>query len=280
MNIGMIGAGKVGFSIGKYLTERGIRVTGYYSRSHSSAEEAADFTDTRAYDELDTLVEDSDALFLTVPDGAIASVWQQIRTLPVENKIISHFSGAVSSAVFSDIGLTGAYGYSIHPLFAVSDKYNSYKELPRALFTIEGDEAHLSDLKGLFERAGNRVEIISAEHKMRYHAAAAMASNLYAGLVRECEQLLMQCGFSAENAHEALVPLITGNVESIVRKGPAGALTGPIERNDVSTVRNHLAVLSGEDLLVYRTVSRQVLLTAREKHPDRDYSEMEKVLQS
>ena len=46
MNIGFIGAGKVGVSLGKYLTERGMTVTGYYSKSRSSASMAAEFTDT------------------------------------------------------------------------------------------------------------------------------------------------------------------------------------------------------------------------------------------
>lgn len=60
MNIGFIGAGKVGFSLGKYLTERNVRVTGYYSRNPDSSREAADFTNTRQYMNLRHLVEDSD----------------------------------------------------------------------------------------------------------------------------------------------------------------------------------------------------------------------------
>ena len=62
MNIGFIGAGKVGFSLGKYLTERNVRVTGYYSRNPDSSREAADFTNTRQYMNLRHLVEDSEVL--------------------------------------------------------------------------------------------------------------------------------------------------------------------------------------------------------------------------
>lgn len=46
MRAGIIGAGKVGFSLGKYLVERGIPVTGYYSRNPVSAKEAPEFTAT------------------------------------------------------------------------------------------------------------------------------------------------------------------------------------------------------------------------------------------
>ena len=78
MNIGFIGAGKVGFSLGKYLTERNVRVTGYYSRNPDSSREAADFTNTRQYMNLRHLVEDSDVLFVAIPYSAIAPMWEQL----------------------------------------------------------------------------------------------------------------------------------------------------------------------------------------------------------
>ena len=79
------------------------------------------------------------------------------------------------------------------------------------------------------------MEIISGQDKVRYHAAAAMVSNLYVGLANLCEEMLRNCGFSAANAHRALSPLMMGNTENIVQYRPVGALTGPIERNDLST---------------------------------------------
>lgn len=275
MKIGFIGAGKVGFSLGKYLTERGVTVTGYYNRNPQPSQEAAKFTNTRQYLSMRHLVEDSDAIFLTVPDGAILSVWEQLKLLPIQDKIISHFSGALSSAVFSDIGRYRAYGYSIHPLLAVNDKYHSYRELSSAFITMEGHEKYLNTLKMMFERFGNTVEVTSAKDKVRYHAAAAMASNLYVGLVNLCEEMLGDCGFTRLNAHKALSPLILGNTENIVNYGTVQALTGPIERNDFFTVRDHLSCLSEESAEVYKILSRQVLKVAKMKHPDRDYEKME-----
>ena len=151
MNIGFIGAGKVGFSLGKYLTERNVRVTGYYSRNPDSSREAADFTNTRQYMNLRHLVEDSDVLFVAIPDSAIAPMWEQLKMLPIQNKIISHFSGSLSSAVFSDIERYHAYGYSIHPLFAINDKYESYKVISQAFFTIEGDPKYLNWFQKVLE---------------------------------------------------------------------------------------------------------------------------------
>ncbi|MCD8045847.1 MAG: DUF2520 domain-containing protein [Clostridiales bacterium] len=275
MDIGFIGAGKVGFSMGKYLTERGVRVTGYYSRSPQSSQEAARFTDTRQYPDMRSLVRDSDAIFLTVSDGAIPAVWEELRALPIQGKIVIHCSGLLSSAVFSEIGHSRAFGYSIHPLLAVNDRYTSWEKLADAFFTIEGDETYLDELKRMFEGFGNTVGVIAAGDKVRYHAAAAMASNLYVGLASLSEKLLEGCGFSPELAHTALAPLIAGNAANIAAVGCAQALTGPIERNDVETVAAHLEGLSGEAEEVYRILSKQVIGVAREKHPDRDYTKME-----
>ena len=279
MKIGFVGAGKVGFSMGKYLTERRVNLSGYYSRNPQSSMEAANFTGTRQYLTLKDLVADSDALFLAVPDDAIAAVWEQLKMLPIQNKILGHFSGSLSSAVFSDIMRYHAYGYSIHPLFAINDKYNSYQELSKAFFTIEGHTKYQQDFLDMFQSFGNKAEIIPAEAKVRYHAAAAMASNLYVGLAALCEQMLRGCGFSAEHAHEALVPLILGNAENIVKNGTKLALTGPVERNDTETVQKHLRALTPEETEVYRCLSKQVLKIAKEKYPERDYHVMEGALE-
>ena len=222
-------------------------MSGYYSRNPQSSREAADFTNTRQYLNLRHLVEDSDVLFVAIPDSAIAQMWEQLKMLPIQNKVISHFSGSLSSAVFSE---------------------------------IEGDPKYLNWFLRLFEGFGNPVEVISKEDKVRYHAAAAMASNLYVGLANMCEQMLRDCGFSAANAHRALSPLMMGNTENIVQYRPVGALTGPIERNDLSTVMDHLDSLSGEARKIYQDLSVEVLKVAREKHPERDYTEMERSIRS
>ena len=67
MRAGFIGAGKVGFTLGKYLAMHGIEISGYYSRTPASAKEAAEFTQSRYYTSIEEITKDSDTLFLTVP---------------------------------------------------------------------------------------------------------------------------------------------------------------------------------------------------------------------
>ena len=55
-------------------------------------------------------------------------------------------------------------------------------------------------------------------------------------------------------------------------------LTGPIERNDTTTVKKHLNVLDANEKHIYISVSEAVLALAEQKYSDRDYSEMKKIL--
>ena len=71
MNVGFIGAGKVGCSFGKYFQEHKIQVTGFYSKSEDSSLAASNFTSSKQYLNLRELVDENDTIFITTPDGQI-----------------------------------------------------------------------------------------------------------------------------------------------------------------------------------------------------------------
>ncbi|MDU4884147.1 MAG: DUF2520 domain-containing protein [Clostridium celatum] len=278
IKFGFIGAGKVGFSLGKYLKENNIDISGYYSKSQHSSKEAAIFTNTRQYNNLEDLIKNSDTIFITTPDNKIADVWNEIKRLPIKEKLICHCSGSISSEVFSNINNHGAYGYSIHPMFAISDKYNSYKNLSQAFITIEGHEKHIKYLKRLFLHLGNDVTVINKDNKILYHAASVTVSNLVLGLINNSINYLEECGFTQEMAIKALYPLIENNLRNVKERGAVNSLTGPIERGDLSTVINHLNVIPEEDKELYRLLSKNILKIAKVKNLNRDYKNLEEYL--
>lgn len=276
MQIGFIGAGKVGVSLGKYFKEKGRAVAGYYSLTETSARWAAEFTDTTYYENLQTLISDCDILMFTVPDDKIAEVYQQAKP-HLSGKIIAHCSGLHSSKIFSDVGTADCSAYSIHPLCAVSSKEHSYKLLSDTLFTIEGDATHISTIQQMFEEMGNRTCVISAENKATYHAAASLASNHMSAVFYMAEKLFLECGFSEKEAREELYRLAKGNLENILSQGCIEALTGPIERGDAATVEKHLGCLPEEIRRAYLENGKQLVEMAERKHPGRDDSNMRKL---
>lgn len=274
MVIGFIGAGKVGCTLGKYFVDGNISVAGYYSKNVISAQTAAEFTDTRYFEKLEDIVSVSDAIFITTPDGVIQDIWNSIKNYSLKGKCICHCSGAMSSLIFSGINQMEAFGYSIHPLFAINDKLQSYRDISKAYFTIEGSKTYLEYWTEMFSELGNKVRIISPDKKVLYHSAAVCASNLVTGLFKMAADIMEECGFDKESSEEALMPLFVHNCMNLADVGVKEALTGPIERNDIKTVTDHINKLPQDKLTVYRGISKELLKIAQDKYPDRNYSEL------
>lgn len=281
MNIGIIGAGKVGVSVGRYLKDNNIQISGFYDIDSDNAAFAAQFTQTDCFSDLEELVKVSDTLFITTPDNVIGSVWDCIKNnMSVQNKIVCHFSGALSSDVFTDSQSTGAGVCSVHPMLAFSDKLTSYRIPANTFFAIEGEETAVSAVKSLFESLGNTVCRIEKSKKSLYHTAASVLSNEIVALIDMGYSLLEQCGFSRDDAVGATRNLVSGNVKSVLENGCVNALTGPVERNDLQTVKKHVESLQGEDRQIYILLAKRLVKLAKEKNEDRDYGEMSEFLDS
>ncbi|MCJ7689454.1 MAG: DUF2520 domain-containing protein, partial [Clostridiaceae bacterium] len=233
MVIGFIGSGKVGFSLGKYFSMKGISLSGYYSNSYKDAIEASLFTNSKAYKNINDLTRDSSMIFITTPDDSIHEVWQNLLNLNLTNKIICHTSGSLTSSIFLNINNSDALAYSIHPIFAFSDKYNSYKTLQNACFSIEGPENHMHEIKDFFHSLGNKTFIINSDNKALYHLASVTVSNLVLSLINTGCSYLSKCGLSENDALEALLPLIKNNIDNVKENGFINSLTGPVDRNDL-----------------------------------------------
>ncbi|MCR5665321.1 MAG: DUF2520 domain-containing protein [Eubacterium sp.] len=279
MKIGIIGAGKVGCTLGKYWSQKQNTITGYYDADIKAATWAAAFTGSVVYASMQEVIADSEVVLITVPDGLIGKIWEQVRIYPLQGKYILHCSGSISSKVFAGAQEYGAFVASVHPLYAVSDKETTYQKIKDAAFSVEGQQPAIEVVKNIFKESTNPILTFDTEKKALYHTAAATASNLVVGLLAMAQDMMVECGFEKEDALKAMAPLIVGNVEAVIDKGPASALTGPIERNDLETVEKHLTQLSPQQKDVYKSVSYQVIQVARKKHPERDYSAMKELLE-
>ncbi|WP_446899715.1 Rossmann-like and DUF2520 domain-containing protein [Clostridium sp. LBM24168] len=266
LSIGFIGAGRVGVSLGKYFSLNKVNVEGYYSKNLNSAKEAAEFTESNFYNGLNELIENCNVIFITTPDDIIKKVWDQIRKYNLKGKIICHSSGSLSSSIFSDINTSGAFGYSIHPMCAFSDKFSTYKVLKKIYFSIEGDCKYLEALISIFTHMGNRVIVLDKTKKSLYHLANVTVSNLVLSLLNIGCEYLKNCGIDEKDCMNSLMPLIENNIANIKNKGFLGALTGPVERGDIETLKCHLDIMPYEDLELYRRLSMNLVKLSEQKH--------------
>ncbi|KGK84235.1 Rossmann-like and DUF2520 domain-containing protein [Clostridium sp. HMP27] len=279
MNIGFIGAGKVGFSLGKYLSYNKVKVEGYYSRTFQSAYKAAIFTNSKAYNNLEELVNNSDTIFITTSDDSICDIWQNIRNFNIKDKIICHTSGAESSKIFLDINNSGAFGYSIHPMFPFSDKFKTHMYLKGAYFSIEGSSEYLDYLCSFFEEIGNKVIRIDVNKKSLYHLANVTVSNFVLSLISLGCNYLEECGVDSEESTNALMPLIISNVKNIGENGFVNSLTGSVERADLGTIKKHIECIPTKDVYLYKTLSMKLLELSKVKNPGRNYDHIKTFLE-
>lgn len=277
MNIGFIGSGKVGFSLGKYFSINNLNVIGYYSKTLSSAIEAASFTESKFYTSMETLISHCNIIFITTNDSSISHIVDEISNFDIRNKIICHCSGSYSSEILNHIKRFGAFPYSIHPIYAFSNKYESYKKLSSAIFSIEGDELHLDYLKNMLQELGNEVIVISQNQKTSYHLSCAIASNLITSLLHISKEIFCDLGFNEETWLTALMPLIENNVNNIKNFGIQNSLTGAISRKDFSTIEKHIESIPSEYKQIYIELSNH-LARICENYNNEDFKKLHSIL--
>jgi len=277
MKIGFIGAGKVGFSLGKYFKNNNLNVIGIYSRNYINGEEASKFIDIKHFYTIEEIVSKCDIIFLTVSDKSIVEVWNKIKELNINNKIICHCSGALSSSVFKDIEHLGAWGYSLHPVISINSKLESYKNLKDTYFTLEGSTAKLNIIKGLIKQLDNKLIEITQENKNLYHCAAVFSSNFIVALAQISIDLLKRCGFKEEDC-SILFPLMESSIKNIMNDGTVNALTGPIERCDIETVNKHLLCINYNEKKMYKLLSKELVKLAAIKNPNINYDRLKTII--
>lgn len=200
----------------------------------------------------------SDVILMTVTDSAIAGIWNGSDKEAFNNsdKILCHCSGSLSSEIFT--GADPEKVCSIHPMLAFPGKNVPTEVISTAFFTIEGGNKALKAVRRILDICGNPYREILPQYKVKYHAAACFASNFMTAVCAEAFSLMSKCGFSEEEARNALSPLILGNAENICKRGIKLSLTGPVSRGDALTVNKHLAELDGRLLEVYKLLSEEL----------------------
>ncbi|OCG21189.1 MULTISPECIES: Rossmann-like and DUF2520 domain-containing protein [unclassified Gilliamella] len=274
MIIGFIGAGKVGCTLAKYFSLCGMQIAGFYSRTYEHAKVASDFTQSQAYATLADLVNDCDCLLVTVSDSQIATVWQELCQLPITNKWIGHCSGLLTSHIFSQQKIVHPFAFSLHPLYAIYDRFECYTAMSGVSFTLEANESIIPQLKNFFVSLKNPLAILPANKKPLYHAACVMLSNQVIALVQLGIDLLDQCELDSEFSEQAWHLLFLENAKNICEVGVIDALTGPVERGDIETIKQHIMAMPVELKPIYQQLSAILLNISRTKHPSKDYRQL------
>lgn len=263
MRIGFIGAGKVGKALGLYFMDHGLPISGYCSRTLKSAREAAALTASRAFRTLETLAEQSDIVFITAPDQTLAAIDEEAAAMIRKDSGKTtipwiHVSGAHPSDCLAALKKAGCPVGSMHPLQSFGEPVSSAARLPHTWVTIEGTEQAIGALKTILDQTGGNYSRIEAEQKPLYHAGACVVSNYLVTLLESGIRYFEAAAMDRDTIIKAIAPLIDATLSNIREKGTLEALTGPIVRGDLNTVRVHLQTLETRlpsELGLYKTLA-------------------------
>jgi len=237
MKIGIIGTGRLGISLGRYLRYRKISISGYLKRE--GKENIIDLSKLgwRPFESYADIAAQSDIILIAVPDDEIVNVWDKLSKENIEGRCVIHTSGALSSEIFSDAKELRAEAASLHPMMTFSSIDTEIKSMEEMSLVLEGDSPQA---KKLIEGLGNKYFSVEKKFKMRYHLAGVYASNLIIPMIHRGIENLERCGFSEEEAKNILLPLVGKTVENIGEKGIKDSVTGPLHRGDLNTLKGHL----------------------------------------
>ena len=241
-SIGFIGAGIMGTALAVSLQERGYQVRAVASRTYTSAQRmAARVAGCQPCADAQQVADTCDMVFLTVPDDAITPVAESLRWHPLQSVI--HCSGARPLEVLEAARGQGAQVAGFHPLQTFGTVEQALASLQGSVFALEGEPPLLERLKELAQALEGTPLVIPPGGRALYHASAVMVCGYLVTLADRASRLWETFGVDRGQALSALLPLMEGTLQSLRSNGIPQALTGPLVRGDLGTIRSHLQAL-------------------------------------
>ena len=275
----IMGAGVVGTALATRLVRAGVPVRGLHGRQVELPDDAGGSSGgvgggvgvVGSTGEIPPVLSESDVVIIAVRDDRISEVAARLvrerRLRP--GQVLLHTSGAnpARTILAPAVAHVRAVG-TLHPLVSFADARVAVEGLDEIAFGIEGDEPARALAQQIVRALGARAVMLEAENLALYHAGAVIASNYVVAMADTARSLLVKAGVPAEEALPVLIPLLASVVQNLAQVGLPGALTGPVERGDVTVVERHLGALAArapELVELYRLVGRDVLRLAHTK---------------
>jgi predicted short-subunit dehydrogenase-like oxidoreductase (DUF2520 family) len=269
--IAFIGAGNVAWHLSHALSAAGYPITAIASKRRSSAKKLAQCFSAAYGTDVATIIGNDEAcLFITAPDSAIASIAHYLcrKRLLRKNQLVVHTSGLFGTRVINCVKAFDSLPLSMHPAYSFSSRSHSKNEFHDVWFVLQGSKAALRRGKEMVKAVKGKHTVIAEAKKPLYHLALVFASNLFVGIEDMSIELLAKCGITRKAAQELVVPLVNSTFQDIQTKGTRDALTGPMERGDIATIKKHLAALAEQKRAYRKTyleLSRHLARMVEEK---------------
>lgn len=243
--LAIVGAGRVGRTLGRRLCQLGWRIGPVVTRSPATARAAV--RAIGAGTPLAGLTRDvlnAGIVLVATPDGALAATAAELARLGGKawrGKVVLHTSGAQPGSVLAPLKRAGAFIGSVHPMQTFSGRVAT--ELRGVVFGIDGDSRARRTAARLARSLGGVPVYIAGGSKPVYHLSGGFAAQHLLSVAELGTRILMAAGFSRAQASRALLRMARQTLANFERLGPRAAWTGPVARGDFGTVAKHVVAL-------------------------------------
>ncbi|HEX04445.1 MAG TPA: DUF2520 domain-containing protein [Bacteroidetes bacterium] len=242
----VVGYGAVGAALTKALRQAGFRISAVCDIP-TSPQFAAAVSDGFHVSSLETIDLDCELLIIATPDQSIeplakniAEKWAASNLPNPESRIVMHLSGAHNLTPLQPLADLGWQTAAFHPIQTFPPGSGS-ERFVNIHVGITADPTALTMLTELALCLGVQPLIVPENERPRYHLASVIVSNFLPLLLELGASCLDGITDDRDAAVKALLPLMQGMMDSLDSHSPAEAITGPVIRNDLETVRVHLA---------------------------------------
>ncbi|WP_456696977.1 Rossmann-like and DUF2520 domain-containing protein [Aeromicrobium sp. P5_D10] len=245
LSMGIIGAGKVGSVLAARFRTAGYPIVGVSGRSEASRLRIS--TLLPGIDVLSPveIAEASEILILAVPDDNLIAVAEELASSGAirAGQYVLHTSGRHGLDALASLTRVGARPVAFHPAMTFSGTTVDFEGAP--IFGLTAAESERPLAEELVEALGGVPMWVAESDRALYHAALAHGANHLVTLVAQSMDLLRAAG--ADNPAAVLRPLLAAALDNVLAYGDA-ALTGPVVRGDVTTIRAHIDALAAADV--------------------------------
>ncbi len=257
-SIAIIGAGRLGRTLGERLIGDGVRVRYVVRRGRRNLPAAFLDDDPTAYRGVRWIV-------VATPDDQIWAAARQLADLGVVGgqQVVLHLSGALDQNALKPLRLTGAALGSFHPLQSIAVAGAAEDRLRGSFAGLEGDAKAIRAGRRLATALGLIPVLLPPGSKPAYHAAGTFVSTLVVVLYQAAVSLVERAGIPPKHARLMFLPLMEGAIENLRLLPPRLAMTGAVRRGDAATIKTHLAALSKADRELYVLLTRRAVELAR-----------------
>ena len=236
--IGVVGAGRVGAVLAAALREAGHEIAAVAGESHASRTRINTLLPGVRVDKPTAVSRACDLLLLTVPDDMLSNVVTMLAASGAirEGQYVVHTSGKHGLAVLQPAADAGAHVLAMHPAMTFTGTHVDLARLAGCVYGVTANPDTEDLAAKLVADLRGRLLRVAEDRRALYHAGLAHGANHLVTLVSQAMDLLRDSG--ADDPAATLRPLLTAALENALEYGSA-ALTGPIVRGDVETVRAH-----------------------------------------